>query len=82
MGLQAGKRGIEPAEDFFQSLGLDLIALLVQGRQGRGIRAEVEEIISFITRTGSALGDEEGYERLRRKFSASGEILIGIYQIR
>ena len=45
MGLQAGKRGIEPAEDFFQSLGLDLIALLVQGRQGRGIRAEVEEII-------------------------------------
>lgn len=39
MGFQVGKRGVELTEDFFQGLWPELIALLVQGRQGRGIRA-------------------------------------------
>jgi len=70
------------AEDFFQCLWLKLIPLLVQGGHGRGVRGEVKEIIEFISRAGSPLGNKEGHKQLRRKFSASGKILIRRVQIR
>jgi len=69
-------------EDFFQNLWLEFVPLLVYGRGGRGIRVKVKEIVQFISGAGSPLGDQEGDEGLRGKFSASGEILIRICQER